>query len=159
MSISTFHFGQSLDIAWWSPWKIYKFGSFWQSSKLCPSSPYPAQTAFLYINSLYVQISGIENIFGDIEILLTAMIPCGWFFLSSTSTVSSSSHLMKKFDEFKVLCGESLTGKYPSCWVVLEVKGDYWYQLCKYINYIIHYQTHLFLVSHMRQRIGQHWFR
>ena len=47
MSFSIFHFGQSLDIATWSPWKFTHFGSFWQSSKLCPSSPHPAQTALL----------------------------------------------------------------------------------------------------------------
>ena len=46
MSFSIFHFGQSLDIATWSPWQFTHFGSFWQSSKLCPSSPHPAQTAF-----------------------------------------------------------------------------------------------------------------
>ena len=45
MSFSIFHFGQSLDIAIWSPWQFTHFGSFWQSSKLCPSSPHPAQTA------------------------------------------------------------------------------------------------------------------
>ena len=45
MSFSIFHFGQSLDIATWSPWQFTHFGSFWQSSKLCPSSPHPAQTA------------------------------------------------------------------------------------------------------------------
>ena len=46
MSFSIFHFGQSLDIATWSPWQFTHFGSFLQSSKLCPSSPHPAQTAF-----------------------------------------------------------------------------------------------------------------
>ena len=45
MSFSIFHFGQSLDIVTWSPWQFTHFGSFWQSSKLCPSSPHPAQTA------------------------------------------------------------------------------------------------------------------
>ena len=44
MSFSIFHFGQSLDIATWSPWQFTHFVSFWQSSKLFPSSPYPAQT-------------------------------------------------------------------------------------------------------------------
>ena len=47
MSFSIFHFGQSLDIATWSPWPFTLFGSFWQSSKLCPSSLHPAQTALL----------------------------------------------------------------------------------------------------------------
>ena len=45
MSFSIFHFGQSLDKATWSPWQFPHFGSFWQSSKLCPSSPHPAQMA------------------------------------------------------------------------------------------------------------------
>ena len=45
MSDSIFHFGQSLDIATWSPRQFTHFGSFWQSSKLCPSAPHPAQTA------------------------------------------------------------------------------------------------------------------
>ena len=45
MSFSIFHFGQSLDIATCSLWQFTHFGSFWQSSKLCPSSPHPAQTA------------------------------------------------------------------------------------------------------------------
>ena len=46
MSFSCFHYGQSFEIAWWSPWQFTHFGSLWQSSTLCPSSLHPAQTAF-----------------------------------------------------------------------------------------------------------------
>ena len=45
MSFSIFHFGQSLDIATWSPWQFRHFGLFWQSSKLYPFSPHPAPLA------------------------------------------------------------------------------------------------------------------
>ena len=56
------------------------------------------------------------------EILLTAMIPCGWSscLISSFSILSSSSHLMKNFDAFRVLCCETITGKYPSSLVVFR---------------------------------------
>ena len=47
MSFSIFHFGQSFDIATWSACQFTHFGSFWQSSKLCPSPLHPAQTASL----------------------------------------------------------------------------------------------------------------
>ena len=47
------------------------------------------------------------------DILLTAMIPCGWssFLISSSSILSSSSHLMTNFVELRVLCGETFTGR------------------------------------------------
>ena len=49
------------------------------------------------------------------------MIPCGWSscLISSSCFWSSSSHSMTNFDEFRVLCGEILTGKYPSSSVVI----------------------------------------
>ena len=146
MSFSIFHFGQSLDIATVSPWQFTHFGSFWQLSKLCPSSPHPAQTALplheflvcpnfwhwkhLWGFGMYGRVSffryPILILFGMVcslmvktyklyrmEILLTAMIPCGWgsFLISSSSILSSSSHLMTNFDEFRVLCGETFTNK------------------------------------------------
>ena len=56
------------------------------------------------------------------EILFTAIIPCGWssFFISSSSILSSSSHLMTNFDEFRVLCGETFTGKKPRSLIVFR---------------------------------------
>ena len=42
------------------------------------------------------------------------------FLISSSSILSSSSHLMTKFDEFRVLCDETFTGKYPSSLVVFR---------------------------------------
>ena len=146
MSFSIFHFGQSLDIATWSPWQFTHFGSFWQSFKLCPSSPHPAQMALplheflvcpnfwhwrhLWVLGMYGHVSffryPILILFGIVcplmvktyrlyrmEILLTAMIPCGWssFFIYFPSILSSSSHLITTFDGFRVLCGETFTGK------------------------------------------------
>ena len=48
------------------------------------------------------------------------MIPCGLssFLIYCSSILSSSSHLMTNFDEFRALCGETLTGKKPSSLVV-----------------------------------------
>ena len=56
------------------------------------------------------------------EILLTSIIPCGWSscLISSSCILSSSSHLITNFDEFRILCGETLTGKYPSSLVVFR---------------------------------------
>ena len=155
MTFSIFHFGQSLDKATWSPWQFTHFGSFWQSSKLCPSSPNPAQTAlplheflvcpnFLHWKHLwglgmYGRVSffryPILILFGIVcplmvktyrlyrmEIRFTAMIPCGWssFLISSSSILFSSLHLMTQFDELRVLCGETFTGRWPRSLVVFK---------------------------------------
>ena len=49
----------------------------------------------------------------NVWIFFWQLIPCGWssFLISSSSIVSSSSHLMTNFEEFRVLCGETFTGK------------------------------------------------
>ena len=98
MFFSIFHFGQSLDIATWSPWQFTHFGSFWLLSQLCPSSPHPAHFwhwKHLWGLGMYGRVSffryPILIFFGifcllivktyrlwRMEILLTSMIPCGW---------------------------------------------------------------------------------
>ena len=155
MSFSCVHIGQSFEIARWSPSQFTHFGSFRQSSTLCPSSPHPAQTAFPLQEFLCVQISGIGSIFGGweykvvflfssikcwffleclvlliviayklkrTEIRLTAIIPCGSssFLISSSSMLSSSTHLMTNFLEFNVRWGVTLTGIEPISIVVLK---------------------------------------
>ena len=56
------------------------------------------------------------------EIRLTAIIPCGLssFFISSSSMLSSSTHLMTNFLEFNVRWGVTLTGIEPISIVVLK---------------------------------------
>ena len=56
------------------------------------------------------------------EIRLTAMIPCGSssFLISSSSMLSSSTHLMTNFLEFNVRWGVTLTGIEPISIVVLK---------------------------------------
>ena len=64
----------------------------------------------------------IANMIKRTEIRLTAIIPCGSssFFISSSSMLSSSAHLMTNFLEFNVGWGVTLAGIEPIIIVVLK---------------------------------------